>query len=51
MLTSTSGAAAMTTAARFAPYQTIAERLGQMPWPDGRAASCSGREDKAAAVR
>ena len=41
VMTSTSGAAAMTTAARFAPYQALAERLKQVSWPDTRVASCS----------
>ncbi len=40
-MTSTSGAAAMTTAARFAPYQELAEQFRQLPWPRGRDVKCS----------
>ncbi len=41
VMTSTSGAAAMTTVARFAPYQELAERFRQIPWPSNREVNCS----------
>ena len=37
VMTSTSGAAAMTHEARVAPWRALAERVARAPWPRGRA--------------
>jgi TDG/mug DNA glycosylase family protein len=41
VMTSTSGAAAMTKEARYAPWKALAERLAQEPWPLHRKARYS----------
>lgn len=41
VMTSTSGAAAMTKEARYAPWKALSERLENVPWPLNRQASCS----------
>jgi TDG/mug DNA glycosylase family protein len=44
VLTSTSGAAPMSNADRERPYQQLAERLAQVPWPRSDiVVSCRGR--------
>jgi hypothetical protein len=40
VMTSTSGAAAMTKEARYAPWKALAERLEREPWPLNNKASC-----------
>jgi TDG/mug DNA glycosylase family protein len=41
VMTSTSGAAAMTKEARYAPWKALAEWLESVPWPLNRQARCS----------
>jgi len=46
VMTSTSGAAAMTKGARYAPWKALTERLQSVSWPLNRQASCSRGVDK-----
>ena len=41
VLTSTSGASALTNEARAAPYEALAARLREIPWPRNAAARCA----------
>ena len=42
VMTSTSGAAPMTRQQRYAPWQALAERLAQEPWPRQCQLRCCG---------
>lgn len=50
VMTSTSGAAPMTREQRFAPWQALAERLQQVPWPRQCVAQCSGSGSRKSAA-